>query len=52
MADELKYDGLIIFTDGYAPFPDKPKTRVLWAVCDRDSQSPVSIWQKSNYRES
>ena len=27
MADELKYDGLIIFTDGYAPFPDKPKNK-------------------------
>jgi predicted metal-dependent peptidase len=38
MADELKYDGLIIFTDGYAPFPDRPRTRVMWAVCDRDSQ--------------
>jgi hypothetical protein len=27
------YDGLIIFTDGYAPVPAKPqnrKTRILW----------------------
>ena len=37
MADENKYDGLVIFTDGYAPFPSKPKTRVLWAVCKQDS---------------
>lgn len=37
LADELNYDGLIIFTDGYAPFPAKPKTRMMWAVCDRDS---------------
>ena len=37
LADERKYDGLVIFTDGYAPFPDKPKTRMLWAVCEQDS---------------
>ena len=36
MADERKYDGLIVFTDGYAPFPKKPKARMLWAVCERD----------------
>ena len=36
LADENKYDGLVIFTDGYAPFPDKPKTRMLWAVCEQD----------------
>lgn len=36
LVDELKYDGLIVFTDGYAPFPAKPKARVLWAVCERD----------------
>jgi predicted metal-dependent peptidase len=30
--DEHQYDGLIIMTDGYAPFPEKPKARVLWAV--------------------
>ena len=36
LADELRYDGLAIFTDGYAPFPSKPKTRVLWAVCEQD----------------
>ena len=37
LADELKYDGLVIFTDGYAPFPPKPKSRVLWALCEQDS---------------
>jgi len=37
LADEMKYDGLIIFTDGYAPFPTKPKARMLWAVSERDS---------------
>jgi len=36
LADESKYDGLIVFTDGYAPFPPKPRARMLWAVCDRD----------------
>lgn len=36
LADEQKYDGLVIFTDGYAPFPAKPKTRVMWAVCKQD----------------
>lgn len=36
LADELSYDGLVIFTDGYAPFPPKPKTRVLWAVCENN----------------
>jgi predicted metal-dependent peptidase len=36
LADEKKYDGLIVFTDGYAPFPDKPRARMLWAVTDRD----------------
>ena len=38
LADESKYDGLIIFTDGYAPFPSKPRARVLWAVTDRDKE--------------
>ena len=37
LADEKKYDGLVVFTDGYAPFPAKPNTRVMWAVCERDS---------------
>jgi len=37
LADEHKYDGLVVFTDGYAPFPSKPKTRMLWAVCEQDA---------------
>ena len=37
LADSMKYDGLIIFTDGYAPFPPKPKARMLWAVCTQDA---------------
>ena len=36
MADERNYDGLVIFTDGYAPFPPKPKVRMLWALCKRN----------------
>lgn len=32
MADEKRYDGIIMLTDGYAPFPKKPKARVLWAL--------------------
>ena len=30
--NEHNYDGLIMFTDGYAPFPPKPKSRVMWVV--------------------
>lgn len=37
--DEAKYDGLIIMTDGYAPFPPKPKARVLWCL----TQSGASV---------
>jgi predicted metal-dependent peptidase len=36
LADELNYDGLVVFTDGYAAFPAKPRTRMLWAVCEQD----------------
>jgi predicted metal-dependent peptidase len=38
LADELKYDGIIIFTDGYAPYPKKPKCRVLWCLTNEDDQ--------------
>lgn len=38
------YDGLIIFTDGYAPVPDRPKrnrrTRVVWLFNEEEN------WQK------
>lgn len=30
--DEWKYDGLVIMTDGFAPFPPKPKARVMWCL--------------------
>lgn len=36
LADEMKYDGLIIFTDGYAPIPPRPKTRVMWCLTSED----------------
>jgi predicted metal-dependent peptidase len=56
MADDRKYDGLIIFTDCCAPFPPKPKCRVMWAACKQNegylSQVPygkkVVIEQKKN----
>jgi predicted metal-dependent peptidase len=32
LVDELKYDGLIVMTDGYAPFPTKPRARLLWCL--------------------
>ena len=37
LAHESDYDGLVIFTDGEAPFPPKPKYRMLWAVCQNQS---------------
>lgn len=30
--DEAQYDGLVIMTDGMAPFPQKPKARVMWCL--------------------
>jgi predicted metal-dependent peptidase len=32
LVDEKKYDGLIIMTDGYAPFEKKPRAKVLWCL--------------------
>ncbi len=33
LAEEKGYDGMVIFTDGFAVFPPKPmRTRVLWAL--------------------
>ena len=37
MVDDLRYDGIIVFTDGYAPFPPKPKARVMWVVLGEDN---------------
>jgi predicted metal-dependent peptidase len=39
--DEHKdYDGLVIFTDGYAPIPQPPKnktTKIMWLFNDENS---------------
>lgn len=32
LAEERRYDGLIMLTDGYALIPPKPNLRVLWAL--------------------
>jgi predicted metal-dependent peptidase len=33
LAEESGYEGVILFTDGFAPFPPKPiHTRVMWAL--------------------
>jgi len=31
-ADENRYNGVIMLTDGYCNFPNKPKARVMWAL--------------------
>jgi predicted metal-dependent peptidase len=46
LADELGYDGLVMFTDGYAPFPAKPKTRMLWCVHEADSKTTFPYGKK------
>jgi len=28
----MRYDAIIIMTDGEAPFPPEPRARVLWAL--------------------
>ena len=39
---EHKYDGLVIFTDGYAPAPTRPsKTKVLWLLTQPEYKAPV-----------
>lgn len=30
--DDHNYDGLIIMTDGFAPFPTKPRAKTLWCL--------------------
>ena len=52
LADEKKYDGLVAFTDGYAPFPARPKARMLWAVCSRDSNVNFPYGKKVVIEES
>lgn len=47
LAEEKGYDGLIIFTDGDAPIPPKPKVRVLWALNDKDSSKEFPYGKKT-----
>ncbi|MFW6121436.1 MAG: VWA-like domain-containing protein [Petrotogales bacterium] len=48
LADNEKVDGLIVYTDGYAPAPHKPKCRVLWLMSQKDQKPPVS-WGYQTY---
>ena len=43
LADKEKVDGLVIYTDGYAPVPHKPKCRVLWLMSQKDQKPPVNF---------
>lgn len=48
-----KYDGLIIFTDGYAPKPKKPKgfkTKVVWVCENEDAYNKHKTWMKETGR--
>ena len=43
------YDGLIILTDGYAPYPkvdDSLKTNVLWVCEDEESYNQHKDWMQ------
>ena len=41
-ADKNKADGLIIYTDGYAPAPNPPKScKVLWLLTGKNNKPPV-----------
>lgn len=41
-ADANKADGLIIYTDGYAPAPNPPKScKVLWLLTGKNNKPPV-----------
>ena len=40
-ANTQKVDGLVIFTDGYASAPTKPKTKVLWLLHSKEQKPPV-----------
>lgn len=41
-AEKNKCDGLIIFTDGYAPAVTEPKFKVLWMLSQKDQKPPVN----------
>jgi len=46
---EEGYDGLIVFTDGYAPYPDIPhnkKNKILWALDQQDSHVHIPYGKK------
>lgn len=43
--DKHNYDGLIIMTDGFAPFPEKPKARVMWCISPQ-GDSVIPPWGK------
>jgi predicted metal-dependent peptidase len=41
-ADKNKADGMIIYSDGYAPAPNPPKNcKVLWLLTGKDNKPPV-----------
>jgi predicted metal-dependent peptidase len=41
-ADKNKADGMIVYTDGYAPAPNPPKScKVLWLLTGKDNKPPV-----------
>ena len=49
----IKYDGLIIFTDGYAPKPKKPKgfrTKVVWVCQSEKTYEEHKPWMKETGR--
>ena len=53
MADHSEYDGLIIFTDGYAPKPVVPaklKGRLLWILRSEKEYNDHRIWMKDSGR--
>ena len=53
MADHPEYDGLIIFTDGYAPKPEvsaKLKGRILWILRSEKEYKDHRNWMKETGR--
>ena len=42
-AEKNKCDGLIVFTDGYAPPVAEPKFKVLWMMSQKDQKPPVNF---------
>jgi predicted metal-dependent peptidase len=40
LADSLKYDGIIMMTDGECSFPPQPKCNVLWVICGNRKITP------------